>query len=105
LQPSQTIFEEITKFPAVSRDMALLVDEATTHAEILDAINAAKVKTLIKTELFDLYEGDNLPAGKKSMAYSLTFQNRAQTMTDEEILSAMTKIERQLTEKLQVEIR
>lgn len=104
-EPEQVIFHDIPKIPAVSRDMALLVDEEKTHADITTVIAESRVKSLIKTELFDLYQGDNLPIGKKSMGYRLTFQNREQTMTDEEIGAAMTKISRNLEERLGVEIR
>ncbi|MCL2858546.1 MAG: phenylalanine--tRNA ligase subunit beta, partial [Streptococcaceae bacterium] len=103
--PAQTVFEEISKFPAVSRDIALLIDSNKSHHEVVQAIESSKVKTLIQIELFDVYEGDKLPAGKKSMAYSLTFQNKENTMTDEEITSAMNKIMKTLEEKLNVEIR
>ncbi|GBG96265.1 phenylalanine--tRNA ligase subunit beta [Lactococcus termiticola] len=104
-KPDQVVFTDIPKIPAVSRDMALLVDEEKSHAEIVRVIKESRVKSLIKTELFDLYQGANLPDGKKSMGYRLTFQNREATMTDEEISNAMTKISRNLEEKLGIEIR
>lgn len=105
LAPVQTIFTEVPKFPAVTRDIALLVNVETTHAEILDIINASHVKTLVKTELFDVYKGKNLPIGKKSMAYSLTFQNKEKTMTDDEITAALKKIITHLIEKISAEVR
>ncbi|MFC4651896.1 phenylalanine--tRNA ligase subunit beta [Lactococcus nasutitermitis] len=105
LKPEQTVFVDIPKFPAVSRDIAMLIDEDKTHAEILDVIRNSRVKTLVNIELFDVYQGKNLPAGKKSMAYSLTFQNPANTMTDEEINTAMKKITKNLVETLAIEIR
>jgi phenylalanyl-tRNA synthetase beta chain len=105
LQPAQTVFTEIPRYPEVSRDIALLVDKSAKHSEILSTIKAAGVKTLVKVELFDLYQGENLPQGKKSMAYSLTFLNREATMTDEEINHSVNKIVKKLVEKLQVEMR
>ncbi|MGT2949795.1 phenylalanine--tRNA ligase subunit beta [Streptococcus cuniculi] len=85
-------FTEISKFPAVSRDIALLVDRETQHQAILDAIASANVKRLTKVSLFDIYTGSNIEAGKKSMAYNLTFQNPSDSLTDEEVAKYMEKI-------------
>lgn len=105
LAPAQTVFVEVPKVQAVNRDIAMLVDRDKTHAEIVEVITSSKVKSLSKVELFDIYQGENLPEGKKSMAYSLTFQSRENTMTEEEIAKAMAKITKNLTEKLNAEIR
>ncbi|MEY8444528.1 phenylalanine--tRNA ligase subunit beta [Lactococcus ileimucosae] len=105
LAPAQTVFVEVPKVQAVNRDIAMLVDRDKTHAEIVEVIISSKVKSLSKVELFDIYQGENLPEGKKSMAYSLTFQSRENTMTEEEIAKAMAKITKNLTEKLNAEIR
>ncbi|MGT2799358.1 phenylalanine--tRNA ligase subunit beta [Streptococcus marmotae] len=91
LQPAKP-FTEISKFPAVSRDIALLVDSETQHQAILDAISAVNVKRLTKVSLFDIYTGSNIEAGKKSMAYNLTFQNPQDSLTDEEVAKYMEKI-------------
>ncbi|MDR0199495.1 MAG: phenylalanine--tRNA ligase subunit beta [Streptococcaceae bacterium] len=102
--PAQAIFKEIPKIPAVARDVALLVDDKTSNSEVVAAIEEAGVKTLVAIKLFDLYQGDNVPAGKKSLAYSLTFQALEETMTDEQIESAMKKISQAL-EAIGAEIR
>ncbi|MEZ7548909.1 MULTISPECIES: phenylalanine--tRNA ligase subunit beta [Streptococcus] len=104
LQPAQP-FTEITKFPAVSRDVALLLKAEITHQEVLDAIQAASVKRLTDIKLFDIFSGDKLGVGLKSMAYSLTFQNPEASLTDEEVAKYMEKIEKSLTEKLGAEVR
>ena len=104
LQPAQP-FTEITKFPAVSRDVALLLKAEITHQEVLDAIQAAGVKRLTDIKLFDIFSGDKLGVGLKSMAYSLTFQNPEASLTDEEVAKYMEKIEKSLTEKLGAEVR
>ena len=104
LQPAQP-FTEITKFPAVSRDVALLLKAEITHQEVLDAIQAAGVKRLTDIKLFDIFSGDKLGVGLKSMAYSLTFQNPEASLTDEEVSKYMEKIEKSLTEKLGAEVR
>ena len=104
LQPAQP-FTEITKFPAVSRDVALLLKAEITHQEVLDAILAAGVKRLTDIKLFDIFSGDKLGVGLKSMAYSLTFQNPESSLTDEEVAKYMEKIEKSLIEKLGAEVR
>lgn len=104
LQPVQA-FVEITKFPAVSRDIALLVDQAVSHQAVLDAIQEAGVKRLTSIKLFDVYAGHNIVHGKKSMAYSLTFQNPDDNLTDEEVAKYMEKITKSLTEKVAAEVR
>ncbi|MBF0778551.1 phenylalanine--tRNA ligase subunit beta [Streptococcus cuniculi] len=103
LQPAQA-FVEISKFPAVSRDIALLVDRDTQHQAILDAISSANVKRLTKVSLFDIYTGSNIEADKKSMAYNLTFQNPNDSLTDEEVAKDMKKISKAL-EEIGAEIR
>lgn len=102
---AQTIFNDIPKVQAVHRDIALLIDAEVTHAQIVSVIKSSRVKTLKQVELFDIYQGKNLPAAKKSMAYSLTFQPTENTMTDDEITAAVNKITKNLVEKLNVEIR
>ena len=104
LQPDQP-FVEITKFPAVSRDIALLLKAEITHQEVLDAIYSAGVKRLVAVKLFDVYAGEKLGAGMKSMAYSLTFQNPNDNLTDEEVAKYMEKITKALTEKVKAEVR
>jgi len=104
LQPDQP-FVEITKFPAVSRDIALLLKAEITHQEVLDAIYSAGVKRLVSVKLFDVYAGEKLGAGMKSMAYSLTFQNPNDNLTDEEVAKYMEKITKALTEKVEAEVR
>jgi len=104
LQPDQP-FVEITKFPAVSRDIALLLKAEITHQEVLDAIYSAGVKRLVAVKLFDVYAGEKLGSGMKSMAYSLTFQNPNDNLTDEEVAKYMEKITKALTEKVKAEVR
>lgn len=97
-------FSEISKFPAVSRDIALLLDIHTKHQDVLDAIASAGVKRLTNVTLFDVYTGSNIAPDKKSMAYNLTFQNPSDSLTDEEVAKYMDKIGRSL-EQLGAEIR
>ncbi|MCS4487765.1 phenylalanine--tRNA ligase subunit beta [Streptococcus sciuri] len=99
------IFKEITKFPTVSRDIALLVENNISHSDILSAIAAAGVKRLTDVKLFDVYAGESIEKGFKSMAYSLTFQNPTDNLTDEEVAKYMSKIAASLEEKVGAEIR
>ena len=104
LQPAAA-FVEITKFPAVSRDIALLLKAEVTHQEVVDAIQAAGVKRLTDIKLFDVFSGEKLGLGMKSMAYSLTFQNPEDSLTDEEAARYMEKIQASLEEKVHAEVR
>ena len=104
LQPAAA-FVEITKFPAVSRDIALLLKAEVTHQEVVDAIQAAGVKRLTDIKLFDVFSGEKLGLGMKSMAYSLTFQNPEDSLTDEEVARYMEKIQASLEEKVNAEVR
>lgn len=104
LKADQT-FREINKFPAVSRDMALLLPADTTHNQVVTAIESAKVKRLTAIKLFDVYAGANIESGKKSMAYSLTFQNPEASLTDEEVAKFMEKITKALVEQVSAEVR
>jgi phenylalanyl-tRNA synthetase beta chain len=96
-------FQELPKFPAIVRDVSLIVDESVTHAEVLAAIG--RNKDLERVELFDIFRGGSIPTGKKSMAYSLTFRAADRTLTDAEANDAHERIKRRLQEKLRGEIR
>ncbi|WP_162011083.1 phenylalanine--tRNA ligase subunit beta [Streptococcus sp. S784/96/1] len=102
---TEQVFQDITKFPAVSRDIALLLDKHITHKAIVEAIEKAGVKRLTAIKLFDVYAGANLGDDKKSMAYSLTFQNPTDSLTDEEVAGYMEKITKALVENVGAEVR
>lgn len=87
-----TTFAEIPKFPAVSRDLALLVDEGVKFDEIEKAARKAGGKLLQSVHLFDVYEGKNLPAGKKSYAINLTLQDLTRTMNDKQTDATVQRI-------------
>jgi len=98
-------FEPIPRFPAVTRDLALVVDEGLPAQEVLDAIVEAGGELLRRVEFFDLYRGEPIPPGKKSLAYSLTYQAQDRTLTDEEAAEAHERIVRHLAEKLGAKLR
>lgn len=99
------VYQQISKFPAVSRDIALLVDEAVTNQELVETISKHAGKFLHSIHLFDVYQGENIAEGKKSMAYSLTFVNSEATLVDEEINQSIEKVEKALLEEFNITIR
>ena len=100
-----TVFREIPKFPEVRRDLALLVDTAVTFAEIEQTAAETDRKLLRRVVLFDVYEGKNLPAGKKSYAVSFYLQDAERTLTDRRIDDLMAKLRRNLESKLGAQLR
>ena len=104
IQPAKP-FVEVTKFPAVTRDIALLLKAEISHKEVVEAIEAAGVKRLTDIKLFDVFSGEKLGLGMKSMAYTLTFQNPEDTLEDEEVARYMEKIQKSLEEMLGAEVR
>ena len=104
MQPAKP-FVEITKFPAVTRDIALLLKAEISHKEVVAAIEAAGVKRLTDIKLFDVFSGEKLGLGMKSMAYTLTFQNPEDTLEDEEVARYMEKIQKSLEVTIGAEVR
>lgn len=100
-----TVFREIPKFPEVRRDLALLVDTAVTFAQIEQTAAETDRKLLRRVVLFDVYEGKNLPAGKKSYAVSFYLQDAERTLTDRRIDDLMAKLRRNLESKLGAQLR
>lgn len=104
--PKKTVsFRELPKFPAVRRDLALLVDQSVEFAQIQAIAYKADKKLLQSVELFDVYEGKNLPAGKKSYAVKFTLQDETKTMSDKAIDAIMQKIITSLQRDLGAELR
>ena len=98
-------FTEISKFPAVSRDLALLVDKSVEFARIEQIAFAADRKFLKKVTLFDVYEGKNLEAGKKSYAVNFLLQDDTKTMNDKQTDAVMAKIIASLEKQLGAKLR
>jgi len=101
-------FREIEKFPSVTRDIAMIVPEKLSHAEIMATIEGAREPLLARIELFDLFSGKeaaSLGAGKKSLAYTLTYRDRSRTLTSEEVTAAHAKIRERLQHELSAELR
>ncbi len=98
-------YAEISKFPEVKRDLALLIDKNVTFAEIEKIAYETERKLLKKVTLFDVYEGKNLEAGKKSYAVSFILQDETKTLTDAQIESIMKKILGNFENKLGAKLR
>ena len=98
-------YSEISKFPAVKRDLALLLDKSVQFAEIEKIAYETEKKLLKEVELFDVYEGKNLEAGKKSYAVSFLLQDETQTLNDKIIDKIMSKLVKNLEEKLNAKLR
>ena len=98
-------YQEISKFPAVSRDLSLLIDAKTEFAEIEKIARASEKKLLKSVELFDVYEGKNLPAGKKSYAVNFILQDAEKTLNDKAIDAIMNKIITNIKKQLNAELR
>jgi len=97
-------FKEISKYPTISKDLAILIDKNISSDEIAKAIKKAAGSLLTNTEIFDVYEGANIPEGKRSIAYSLSFGANDRTLTDEEINNIMNKVVDSL-QKMGAELR
>lgn len=85
-------YKEISKFPSVKKDIALVVDKEVDSLSLAKAIKKACGANLKDVEVFDVYEGAGVDRGKKSLAYSLTFSSQDKTLTDEEINPLLEKI-------------
>ena len=98
-------FSEISKFPEVRRDLALLVDSSVSFESIYNIARQTEKSLLKEINLFDVYEGKNLPEGKKSYAVSFTIQDNAKTLTDEQIDKIMGKIRQNLEAQAGAQLR
>ena len=102
---NKVTFSEISKFPAVKRDLALLLDKSVQFAEIEKIAEESERKLLKEVSLFDVYEGKNLPDGKKSYAVSFYLQDETKTLNDKQIDAIMQKIRKNLESKLGASLR
>ncbi|WP_276860274.1 phenylalanine--tRNA ligase subunit beta [Limosilactobacillus ingluviei] len=98
-------YVHISKYPAVTRDIALLVDQTITNQAIVAAIKQKGGAYLKQVQLFDLYRGEHLPANKKSLAYTLTYQADDATLKEDDVNQAFEKVVAHLTTTLGAEIR
>lgn len=105
VRKSAISFREISKYPAVSRDLALLLDKDVKFDAIERIAYQSEKKFLKEVDLFDVYEGKNLPEGKKSYAVNFILQDESKTLNDKQIDAIMTKIIANLKKELKAELR
>ena len=98
-------FKPASKYPAVNKDVAFIVNKSIPSSEIEDIIKKAAGRLLTDIKVFDVYEGDKLKETEKSVAYSLTFQDLNRTLTEEEVTNLFEKVIKNVCEKLDAKLR
>ena len=103
LATAHRMFQPIPRFPAIVRDIALVVDEGVTHRQVQDIVNSF---SLVKqVSVFDVYSGEPVPAGQKSLAYRITYQSPGHTLTDEEVNRVQQNLLKRLSKELGATLR
>ena len=105
VRKNKVTFTEVCKYPAVSRDLALLIDKSVPFSEVERVAKSTEKKLLKSVALFDVYEGKNLPAGKKSYAVNFILQDEQKTLNDKQIDAIMNKLIANLKKNLNAELR
>ncbi|MEW6380774.1 MAG: phenylalanine--tRNA ligase subunit beta [bacterium] len=106
LRPSgQVMAKPIPRYPSISRDMALIISEDVPYQEVEHSIRQMRIDILQGIQLFDLYQGEQIPAGKKSLGLSLTYQSLTRTLTDQEVNAVHEKIIDRLSQKFSASLR
>jgi phenylalanyl-tRNA synthetase beta chain len=101
----RTVFTAVPRFPSVRRDLSLLLDSAVTFAQLERTARQSERKLLREVGLFDVYEGDKLPEGKKSYALSFILQDEEKTLTDDQVEKAMGRIRQGIEQELGAQLR
>jgi phenylalanyl-tRNA synthetase beta chain len=102
---NKVVYKEVSKFPSMRRDLALLIDNTVAYSSIQELASKQERKLLKAINLFDVYEGKNLPEGKKSYAVSFQFQDENKTLVDKQIDKVMSKIISSLEKELGAQLR
>jgi len=100
---SREVFQPVPRFPAMVRDIALVVDSGVTHQRVRDIVKSFPL--VARAEIFDVYAGEQVSEGKKSLAYRITFQSPTHTLTDEEVNNVQGKILDRLSSELGASLR
>lgn len=98
-------YKEISKFPAINKDLAFIVDKKIPAIEIVNAIKKSGGRLLTNINIFDVYEGENIGDNEKSIAFSLSFQDNNKTLNDEEVMTVFNNIISDVCKKLSVKLR
>ncbi len=104
-QKTKILYSEVSRFPTVQRDLAMVVNKSVSYAEIEETINKQKLSRLADVRLFDKFESEKLGGDKKSLAINFTFSDDEKTLTDKEIDNMMNRIMQSLQTDLHAEIR
>jgi phenylalanyl-tRNA synthetase beta chain len=107
-EPPRKRFREIGRFPAVTRDIAMLAPKRVEHGHIHEVLHAANEPLLARVELFDVFTdptGEKIPADQKSLAYSLTYRSSERTLTADEVNAAHARLKERLKAELNVAFR
>lgn len=105
VEKNRIVYKEVSKFPAVQRDLALVVDRSIQYHQVEDIIKKLKLNKLQSTRLFDVFESDKLGNNKKSLAINFTFMDEEKTLTDKEIETMMNKLIASFEKEVGAEIR
>ena len=101
----QLKYKEISKYPGIEKDLAFVVNKETTSEEIVGVIKKSGGRLLTNIDVFDVYVGENVEPGKKSIAYSLKFEDPSRTLTEDEVMQVFNKIINDVTTKLDAKLR
>ena len=99
------VIQEVAKFPEVKRDLSLVLDAPVIFDEIRNLVLNTEKRLIKSIGVFDVYEGDNIPKGKKAYALNFTLQDESKTLTDEEIEGTMQRLMKAFEQKLGAVIR
>lgn len=98
-------FKQASIYPSVKKDLAFIVPKDMNNSEVEEVIKKSGSRILKDIEVFDIYTGDNIENNKKSIAYSLTFEDSSRTLTDEEVTNIFNKIINDVESKLDAKLR
>ncbi|MBI1425252.1 MAG: phenylalanine--tRNA ligase subunit beta [Gammaproteobacteria bacterium] len=98
-------YQAVSKYPAVRRDLAIVVDKAVSAQNVQDCIRKAAPQTLVKVELFDMYTGEGIDSGRKSLALGLTLQDLSRTLTESDVETVQQRVVEQLQKDLGATLR
>lgn len=98
-------YKEISKYPAIHKDLAFIVDQKVTSKEIMDVLKHIGGRMVTHIDVFDVYTGENVGENEKSIAYSITFEDATRTLTDEEVMIVFNKMIAEVESKLNAKVR
>ena len=98
-------YKEVSKYPAIHKDVAFIVEKKITSKEIMDVLKHVGGRMVTNIDVFDVYTGENVGANEKSIAYSITFEDATKTLTDEEVMKVFNKMIDEVESKLNARVR